>query len=85
MLWVKDHAAVVKEKQHATIERLKHQLHCTLIHKQREALMYHPEMSGILTGLRFLKPYQDMLKQHSDLGPYNLQTMDAAIKILAQG
>lgn len=84
LLWLKDHAAVVKEKQHATIERLKHQLHCTLIHKQREALMYHPEMSGILTGLRFLKPYQDMLKQHSDLGPYNLQTMDAAIKILAQ-
>jgi hypothetical protein len=85
LLWIKDYAAVVKEKQHATIETLKRQLHSTLIHTQRDALMYHPEMSGVLTGLRFLKPYQDILQQHSDLGPYDLQTMDAAIKIVAQG
>ncbi len=85
LLWVKDHAAALKEERYADIEALKQKLDSTRIHAQRSGLLYHPDMSGILTGLRFLPHYQEILKRHSDLGPYTLRTMDTAIKILAQG
>ncbi|MFP4364231.1 MAG: hypothetical protein ACLFR1_10225 [Spirochaetia bacterium] len=82
LMWVKDHQAMLKQENREYLERLRSFLCPDIVEEQNNNLLYHHEMSGILTGLKFIPAYQDIIRKHCDIGPYDLKAMDKAIKVL---